>query len=708
MLDDILATIRNQTYKQRRNQINNKTLQQHYQSLFQSTTTANLESLNVNQFNEPLLTKPELDIVIKNLKNNKTPGNNGITNEMIKQGGEKLQYTLLNIMNKFWTNPNEIPNHWLNANVISIYKNKGLKSDPNNYRSIFLLDTLSKIFSGMICNRLVQQTDNQIPPTQFGFRKHLTTGHAITTIRHIIQCALDSKKTLIIIFVDLTKAFDTLPKSLIQNALAKTCHSRNINLCINKLLDNPKGFLAKTKLNFTMYRGVKQGSKEGPTLFNLVFKQILEHTIDHTLKGVELLNENNEPWTIKHLEYADDLCILANDTDEAIKSLNSLQKYLRMLNMEISTSKTKYMIINKHDNLTPITIENKQIEEVTNFLYLGSILNHKGSADDTITHNIAKSKNALIKISPILKSKKLNLSTKTKLINTLIIPHLTYSLESIVLRKKDWSRLEAVLNTTRRIILNIKDRKELNIEQLHEKIHLPNIATKIMQNRLNLWYTAKKRSDNIMIKTLTSHIENPSKHRNAHTKNWIRQLTQDINEMKDNLPTNWKKHPTKVKIAPTNTHQPKVIGQRQLTHPCKNINCYRMFATKKEMNRHFRNDHNTINPNLITTTKLHCPITDCNKTYKTIGWLNRHIISCHPQYSQHETKNNNNTQTKTKTQTCETNNTQQCPYPGCNKILPTAKGIINHCYVVHRWSAITGTEVKPKKKQTAKTAIEPR
>lgn len=87
-----------------------------------------------------------------------------------------------------------------------------------------------------------------------------------------------------------------------------------------------------------------------------------------------------------------------------------------------------------------------------------------------------------------------------------------------------------------------------------------------MQNRPNLWYTANKRSDNLMTKTLTSHIANSSKHRIAHTKNWTRQLTQDVNEMKDKLPTNWQKHPTKVKIESTNTHQPKIIGQRQLTH----------------------------------------------------------------------------------------------------------------------------------------------
>lgn len=66
------------------------------------------------------------------------------------------------------------------------------------------------------------------------------------------------------------------------------------------------------------------------------------------------------------------------------------------------------------------------------------------------------------------------------------------------------------------MILGINDRKHLTVEQL--KINLPNLAYKIMQNRLNLWYTAHKRANSLMMRSLNSNFENPRNNRRAHTK----------------------------------------------------------------------------------------------------------------------------------------------------------------------------------------------
>lgn len=59
--------------------------------------------------------------------------------------------------------------------------------------------------------------------------------------------------------------------------------------------------------------------------------------------------------------------------------------------------------------------------------------------------------------------------------------------------------------------------------------------------------------------------------------------------------------------------------------------CNRKFATIKEMNRHYRNNHQN-RPNIEAL--YNCPLTDYNKTYKTLGWLNKHILPCHPEYNQ--------------------------------------------------------------------------
>ncbi|VDO67738.1 unnamed protein product [Schistosoma margrebowiei] len=139
------------------------------------------------------------------------------------------------------------------------------------------------------------------------------------------------------------------------------------------------------------------------------------------------------------------------------------------------------MIINKKDNLAAVKIDNKEIEEVEAFHYLGSTINNKGTPDSAITHNIEKAKSTVIKMRPILICKELSLGTKIKLVDSSIIPILTYGLESIVLRKQDWTRLETVLNTIWRMILGTNDRKQLDVQQLKLKVNLPNLANKIMQ-----------------------------------------------------------------------------------------------------------------------------------------------------------------------------------------------------------------------------------
>ncbi|KAH9596005.1 hypothetical protein MS3_00001838 [Schistosoma haematobium] len=158
--------------------------------------------------------------------------------------------------------------------------------------------------------------------------------------------------------------------------------------------------------------------------------------------------------------------------------------------------------------------------------------------------------------------------------------------------------------------------------------------------------------------------------------------------MGERLPEDWILQPNKVKINAYQEYFPKIIGKRQLDYKCQNNDCDRMFATVKDMNRHYRNDHQNKSSRVLP---YKCPLNDCNKTYKTLGWLNKHIQSCHPHHKSPVKE------TKIKmTKNNSINNVNRCPYPGCTKSLPTKKGIINHCYVVHRWSAITGQEVKPK------------
>ena len=84
------------------------------------------------------------------------------------------------------------------------------------------------------------------------------------------------------------------------------------------------------------------------------------------------------------------------------------------------------------------------------------------------------------------------------------------------------------------------------------------------------------------------------------------------------------------------------LSERPQIVECSMKNCSRMFATTKEMNWHVRTDHDVttmeseLDPEMIVipiTTLLCCPLSGCNKSYKTVGWWKAHMRNAHPQLS---------------------------------------------------------------------------
>ena len=107
------------------------------------------------------------------------------------------------------------PNSLKLAKVIPIYK----KDDPsliNNYRLISLLPSLSIIFKRLY-NFLKQ--NNLLIPNQFGFRKHNSTDYAILQLCDNIIESFSNKEHLIAIFMDLSKAFDTIDHQILIRKL---------------------------------------------------------------------------------------------------------------------------------------------------------------------------------------------------------------------------------------------------------------------------------------------------------------------------------------------------------------------------------------------------------------------------------------------------------------------------------------------------------
>lgn len=105
-----------------------------------------------------------------------------------------------------------LPEAWLEGKIRPIYKNKGDKSDPENYRPITILSCLGKLFTAVLNNRLTKFLDTYelLNENQAGFRKSYSTVDHIFALNSLIELFKSTKKKLYGTFIDFSKAFDSV------------------------------------------------------------------------------------------------------------------------------------------------------------------------------------------------------------------------------------------------------------------------------------------------------------------------------------------------------------------------------------------------------------------------------------------------------------------------------------------------------------------
>ena len=104
---------------------------------------------------------------------------------------------------------NEIPSKLTVRWIVSLHKNKD-PSNPNNYRPISLMDTLLKVYTRIILNRITPYFEYVLSRVQFGFRKGHSTTEALSIVRRYIDLTLATQQdALYLVFLDWNKAFDS-------------------------------------------------------------------------------------------------------------------------------------------------------------------------------------------------------------------------------------------------------------------------------------------------------------------------------------------------------------------------------------------------------------------------------------------------------------------------------------------------------------------
>ena len=368
------------------------------------------------------------------------------------------------------------------------------------------MDVVGKLVARIVQSRLQIVAEQKLPESQCGFRRGCDCTDMIFVVRQLAEKAVEHQATQYFVFVDLKKAYDSVPREAMWMVLRKMGVPEVLVEIVQSFHSDMK---ARVRLEeIEVNNGLRQGCTMAPSLFNLYACAVAERWTER-VKDVEEVDTEILYKLDQHLfrrstrkaseacllkgEFADDVVLMAHSRDAAAAAPRAYVDVARDFSMTVSVPKTKFTVVNcavTEEEKAPIAVDNGLIEWVSEFPYLGSLITDSGRMDVEIEKRSASASKAFGALQQaVFKDAHLSLNTNRQVYRACVLSVLFYGSECWVPLRKHLKKLNTFHHRCLRAVLGISNRQQweqrISSATVRERWgDVETITTKLMHRRL--------------------------------------------------------------------------------------------------------------------------------------------------------------------------------------------------------------------------------
>ena len=350
---------------------------------------------------------------------------------------------------------------------MSIFKD-GDPKKLNNYRGISLIVVILKILTKVITTRLGKVLDREkwFIEEQAGFRpREECAGHVCALYEILKRRSLMGKRSYVA-FVDIKKAYDTVPIQALLRKLELLGMSGKCLTFLQALYADPKiRVRSKHSLSrlVSQLRGLKQGCNASPLLFNIFINDIMDGC---KVLGVRLLGLDRNQREVGLL-FADDLALICGRRSHLGRALRLVQGWADTFEMSFGVDKCGLMGFGNGamDRLRASPdrwrLSGRNVPVVDSYKYLGLTVTPDLELTDMVNDRVVKGMKTLNSMRSVIACVSIPIDIRIRAIRAILIPVLSYGGELWGMSEEKSAAPQRVLTEALKLVLRISPKSTI-------------------------------------------------------------------------------------------------------------------------------------------------------------------------------------------------------------------------------------------------------